>query len=82
MYLIPISMIGRELIMVLVMELLVNVGICQNRPALGKLTFTINDLFHSTTLQSVMNAKLSKHRFWHCHENGLIVMIQTIPHNL
>ena len=35
-----------------------------------------------TTLQSVMNAKLSKHRFWHCHENGLIKMIQTIPHNL
>ena len=25
-----------------------------------------------TTLQYVMNAKLSKHRFWHCHENGLI----------
>ena len=47
MYLIPISMIGRELIMVLVMELLVNVGICQYRPALGKLTFTINDLFNS-----------------------------------
>ena len=31
-----------------------------------------------TTLQSIMNAKLSKHRFWHCHENGLIKMIQTI----
>ena len=29
-----------------------------------------------------MNAKLSKHRFWHCHENGLIQTIQTIPHNL
>ena len=36
----------------------------------------------NTTLQSVMNAKLSKHRFWHCHENGLIKTIQTIPHNL
>ena len=35
----------------------------------------------STTLQSMMNAKLSKHRFWHCHENGLIKTIQTIPHN-
>ena len=35
-----------------------------------------------TTLQYVMNAKLSKHRFWHCHENGLIKTIQTIPHNL
>ena len=35
-----------------------------------------------TTLQSVMNTKLSKHRFWHCHENGLIKTIQTIPHNL
>ena len=35
-----------------------------------------------TTLQSTMNAKLSKHGFWHCHENGLIKTIQTIPHNL
>ena len=35
-----------------------------------------------TTLQSMMNAKLSKQRFWHCHENGLIKTIQTIPHNL
>ena len=24
-----------------------------------------------TTLQSMMNAKLSLHGFWHCHENGL-----------
>ena len=35
-----------------------------------------------TTLQSLMNTKLSQHRFWPCHENGLIKMIQTIPHNL
>ena len=35
-----------------------------------------------TTLQSIMNAKLSLHRFWHCHENVLIKTIQTIPHNL
>ena len=35
-----------------------------------------------TNLQSMMNAKLSKHGFWHCHENGLIKTIQTIPHNL
>ena len=35
-----------------------------------------------TTLQYIMNAKLSQHRFWHCHENGLIKTIQTIPHNL
>ena len=35
-----------------------------------------------TTLQSIMNAKLSLHGFWHCHENGLIKTIQTIPHNL
>ena len=34
-----------------------------------------------TTLQSMMNAKVSKQRFWHCHENGLIKTIQTIPHN-
>ena len=35
-----------------------------------------------TTLQSMMNVKLSKQRFRHCYENGLIKMIQTIPHNL
>ena len=35
-----------------------------------------------TTLQSIMNAKLSLHRFWHCHENGFIKTIQMIPHNL
>ena len=35
-----------------------------------------------TTLQSMINAKLSKQRFWHCHENGLIKTIQMIPHNL
>ena len=36
----------------------------------------------ATTLQSTMNAKLSKQRFWHCYENGLIKTIQTIPHNI
>ena len=30
----------------------------------------------------MMNANLSKQRFWHCHENRLIKTIQTIPHNL
>ena len=35
-----------------------------------------------TTLQSMMNAKLSQHRFWPCHGNGLIKTIQTITHNL
>jgi len=29
-----------------------------------------------------MNAKLSLHGFLHCHENGLIKTIPTIPHNL
>ena len=29
-----------------------------------------------------MNAIVSQHRFWHCHENGLIKTFQTIPHNL
>ena len=28
----------------------------------------------------MMNAKLSPHRFWPCHETGLIETIQTIPH--
>ena len=46
-------------------------------------TLHILDTFtYYTALQSIMNAKLSKHRFWHCHENGLIKTIQTIPHNL
>ena len=35
-----------------------------------------------TTLQSIMNARLSQHRFWHRLENGLIKTIETIPHNL
>ena len=35
-----------------------------------------------TTLQSIMNAKLGLHGFWHCHENGLIKTIQMILHNL
>ena len=30
----------------------------------------------------MMNVKLSKQRFWHCHKNGLIKTIQTIPQNL
>ena len=36
----------------------------------------------NTTLQSMMNAKLSPHRFWPCHENGHIKTIQTIPNIL
>ena len=35
-----------------------------------------------TTLQYVTNTKVSQHRFLPCYENGLIKMIQTIPHNL
>ena len=38
-------------------------------------------LIQDTTLQSMMNTKLSPHRFWPCHENGLIKTIQMIPHN-
>ena len=45
----------------------------RHRPTTSKVT---------TTLQSMMNAKLSKQRFWHCHENGLIKTIQTAPRNL
>ena len=29
-----------------------------------------------------MNAKVSQHKFRHCHENGLVKTIQRIPHNL
>ena len=35
-----------------------------------------------TTLQYLTNTKVSQHRFSLCYENGLIKMIQTIPHNL
>ena len=35
-----------------------------------------------TTLQSIMNSKLSQHRFWHCYENWFFKTLQTIPHNL
>ena len=36
----------------------------------------------AATLQSIMNDNLSKHGFWHCHENWLNKTIQMIPHNL
>ena len=36
----------------------------------------------ATTLKSIMNAKLSKHRFWYCHKNRHIKTIQMIPYNL
>ena len=39
-------------------------------------------LILTTTLQSIMNDKLSQRIFWHCNENRLIKKIQTIPHNL
>jgi len=35
----------------------------------------------TTTLHSILNAKLSLHGFWHNLENWLIKTIQTIPHN-
>ena len=41
-----------------------------------------NEQVTVTTLQSMMNTKLIKQRFWHCYENGLIKTIQTIPHSL
>ena len=36
----------------------------------------------STTLQSMIKAKLSLWRFWPCHLNGLIKTIQMIPHSV
>ena len=38
--------------------------------------------FEATTFRSMMNAKLSLHSFWTCHENELIKTIQMIPRNL
>ena len=35
-----------------------------------------------TTIQSMMNVKLSKQRFQNYYENGLIKTIQMIPYNL
>ena len=37
----------------------------------------VNFTSYITTLQSIMNTKLSQHRIWQCHENRLIKM-QTI----
>ena len=36
----------------------------------------------STTLQSKRNVKVSRQRFWYCHEKRLIKIIPIIPHNL
>ena len=50
-------------------------------PLVSSITYStlLYYVFPATTLQSMMNAKLSKQRFWHCHENRLIKAIQTIP---
>ena len=45
-------------------------------------TWTLSNFYGITTLQFIMKAKLSKQRFWHCHENGLMQTIQTIAHKL
>ena len=45
-------------------------------------SITLQNVMISTTLQSMINTKLSKQRFGHCYENGLIKTIQTKPHNL
>ena len=50
---------------------------------LFKVIFVFGKMWKAvTTLQSIMNTKLSKQRFWHCHENGLIKTIKMIPHKL
>ena len=41
----------------------------------------LNLILHNSPIYDEC-AKLSPHRFWPCHENGLIKTIQTIPHNL
>ena len=56
-------------------------GRCLKQVCLGKSNCLFNGINQGTILQSLMNAKLSQHRFRHCHENGLKT-IQTIPHNL
>ena len=57
----------------------VPIVVCQKAKALCGTVYISSP---NRTLQYVMNVKLSKHRFWHCHENGLIETIQTVPHNL
>ena len=56
----------------------VPIVVCQKAKALCGTVYISSP---NRTLQYVMNVKLSKHRFWHYHENGLIKTIQTIPHN-
>ena len=57
--------------------------ILSNRGCIRKtILFASSRLYCVTTLQSIMNAKLSKQSFWHGYENELITTIQTIPHNL
>ena len=46
-----------------------------------QLEFTVEPI-PRTTLQCMINVKLSKQRFQHCYENRLIKTIQMIPHNL
>ena len=57
--------------------------ILSNRGCIRKtILFASSRLYCVTTLQSIMNAKLSKQSFWHCYENELIKTIQMIPHKL
>ena len=72
----------------------INIDINDYFPNAGRITLKAIDIiliesceisrFHTrvTTLQSLTNTKLSPHRFWPCHEIGLIKTIPMIPHNL
>ena len=39
------------------------------------MVYLIQEFTEATTLQYIMKAKVSKHKFWHCPENGLIKTI-------
>ena len=55
----------------------------RNQPLTQKLNLScFNAFILNTILQSMKNVKLSPHRFWPCHEDGLIKTIQMIPHNI
>ena len=59
-----------------------NCGLTQIGGLLNERYYAIAMAKGNTTLLSLMNSKHSPHRFWPCHENGLIKTIQMIPHNI
>ena len=66
----------------LIIEMHKNSSYSQNYSAHFVLALNKETAEDDTTLQFMMNTKISQQMFWHCYENGLIKTIQTIPRNL